>query len=231
MVDGDTDYLQTSVGRRSLYDCLERTDLIGETIDMLAHIHGIEDVDFSSAYPVGEMNRRAIFWDLNYFKYYFLKPLPGLELDEALLEDDFEKLAQMALEAQPRGLMLRDFQSRNVMIDSDGRPAVIDFQGARLGPVAYDLVSFLWQGRAGFTPQLRRDMIDRYCRTSGIPRDGMERQLPAIIALRMMQVLGAYGFRGNVQGRTQFLGQVPAALASLREALTRLPLNYLNKMT
>lgn len=220
------DYLQTSVGSQSLYQNLGRRDLIEATIDLLARAHSIGNVDYRRCQSPREMNRRAIFWDLNYFKYLYLKPAFSGNLDEETLEDDFEALADIVLQL-PRGLMLRDFQSRNIMIGADCSPAVIDFQGARLGPVAYDLVSFLWQGRAAFPDNLRRYMVCRYCLRRGLDHEAFASTLPPVIALRMMQVLGAYGFRGNIERRSEFIGQIPPVLDSLRTALATLPLKYL----
>lgn len=216
-------YVQTSIGRRALFDMLDRTDLVGDAIDLLAHAHSVSGIDYSRCFKVSEMDRRAIFWDLNYFKYCFLKPTPGVEIDEPALEDDFERLADMVLAAGPRGLMLRDFQSRNVMVDDEGRVGLIDFQGARLGPAHYDVVSFLWQARAGFPDALRSEMVSRYCGARGLDEGRFRESLPAVVVLRLLQALGAYGFRGRLEGKEHFLRSIPPALASLRATLRALP--------
>lgn len=226
-------YVQTSLGRRALFDSLDRTDLIAKAIDMLAAAHETPAIDYSRCYPVAEMDRRAIFWDLNYFKYCFLKTTPGLEIDEPALEDDFERLADMVLAAEPRGLMIRDFQSRNVMVDDDGRVGLIDFQGARRGPAHYDVASFLWQARAGFSDGLRAEMISRYCAARGLDRERFVAELQPVVVLRLLQALGAYGFRGRIERKDHFLRSISPALASLRAALQPLAstLPYIDALT
>lgn len=219
-------YLQTSVGDRSLFEMLDRIDLIEKSMDLLASVHSVRAIDYSRCYPVAEMDRRSIMWDLNYFKYCFLKTSPGLTIDEPALEDDFERLADDLLSSGPKAFMVRDFQSRNVMI-KDNEPWLIDFQGGRLGPVYYDVASFLWQARAGFSPELRNAMVSRYCRAAGMDEAKFRRELPAFVIFRLLQVLGAYGFRGRWERKEHFLASIPPALASLAEAITpRYPYLY-----
>jgi len=215
-------YLQTDVGRQALFDCLERTDLIGKAMDMLAKVQQTPGIDYSRCFPVSSMDHRAIMWDLNYFKYCFLKTCPGAELDEPALEDDFERLTEIILTSEPHGFMVRDFQSRNVMI-KDGEPYLIDFQGGRLGPIHYDVASFLWQARAGFTPELRRQMVSRYCAARDIDEREFCGRLPYFIVLRLMQALGAYGFRGRFERKDHFLRSIPPAVQSLAATLRNLP--------
>ena len=212
-------YLQTSVGSRSLFEMLDRTDLIAKSMDLLARVHSVSNIDYSRCYPVPAMDRRSIMWDLNYFKYCFLKTTPGLNIDEPALEDDFERIADDLLTAEPKAFMIRDFQSRNVMIKDD-EPALIDYQGGRLGPVYYDVASFLWQARAGFSPELRDEMISRYCRAAAMDEVEFRRVLPTFVIFRLLQVLGAYGFRGRWERKEHFLASIPPALASLAGAIT-----------
>jgi len=221
--DDNMAYVQTSVGNKSLFDCLDREDLIGETIDMLAKVQQTPDIDYSRCYPVAAMDRRAIMWDLNYFKYCFLKTTPGVEINEPELEDDFERLVDIIMAAKPTGFVVRDFQSRNIMIDSDGRPALIDFQGGRFGPAHYDVASFLWQARAGFSDELRSRMVSRFCSARAIDEAEFRSELPYFIALRLMQALGAYGFRGRFEGKEQFIKPIAPAVASLKSILSLLP--------
>lgn len=215
-------YLQTDVGSRALFDCLDRTDLIGKAIDLLARAQQTPGIDYSRCFPVAEMDRRAIMWDLNYFKYCFLKTSPGAVINEPALEDDFERLAEIILTSEPRGFMVRDFQSRNVMIGPDDEPALIDFQGGRLGPAHYDVASFLWQARANFPAQLRSQMVSRFCAARGVDEARFRARLPYFIVLRLLQALGAYGFRGRFEGKEHFLRSIPPALTSLRTELAGL---------
>ena len=219
-------YLQTSVGARSLFEMLDRTDLIAKSMDLLARVHAVRDIDYGKCYPVAAMDRRSVMWDLNYFKYCFLKTSPDLQIDESALEDDFERLADDVLGAEPKAFMVRDFQSRNVMIQDD-EPWLIDFQGGRLGPVYYDVASFLWQARARFAPELRDAMVSRYCRAAGLDETRFRAQLPTFVIFRLLQVLGAYGFRGRFERKEHFLASIPPALESLGAAITpRYPYLY-----
>lgn len=220
-------YLQTSVGSQSLFECLERKDLIAKAMQLLAQVHSVVGIDFRRCYPVAEMDRRSIMWDLNYFKYCFLKTCPEINIDEAALEDDFELLAEDLLCAEPKAFMVRDFQSRNVMISPDDEPYLIDFQGGRLGPVYYDVASFLWQARAGFSPELRSEMISAYCRAAARDEAEFRRILPTFVIFRLLQVLGAYGFRGRFERKEHFLASIPPAVASLKAEITpRYPYLY-----
>ncbi|MCM1310479.1 MAG: phosphotransferase [Bacteroides sp.] len=219
-------YIQTDVGNKSLYECLDRRDLIAKAIDLLAKVQQTPGIDWTRCYPVAEFDRRSVMWDLNYFKYCFLKTTPGVEIDEPALEDDFERLADKVLGVEPWGFMVRDFQSRNVMVKDDD-VYLIDFQGGRRGPVHYDVASFLWQARAGFSDELRSEMVSRLCCTRGIDESRFRAELPYFVVLRLLQALGAYGFRGRFEGKEQFLIPIPAALASLQQILAGLDLRYL----
>lgn len=209
-------YLQTDVGDRALFDNLERRDLIAKSISLLVSAQTASDIDFSRCFPVAEMDRRAVMWDLNYFKYCFLKTCVGLEFDESALEDDFETLAGIIAGAEPRGFMVRDFQSRNVMIGTDDEPYLIDFQGGRLGPAHYDVASFLWQARARFAPELRSEMVALYCRERRIDETRFRSDLRYFVVFRLMQALGAYGYRGRFERKEHFLKSIAPAVASLR---------------
>lgn len=218
-------YVQTSVGSKALFDYLDRTDLIAKAMGLLAVAQQTPGIDPTRLFPVAEMDRRSIMWDLNYFKYCFLKTTPGLEIDEPALEDDFERLAEIILKAAPRGLLLRDFQSRNVMVGDDGATlSLIDFQGARIGPAHYDVASFLWQARAGFSPGLREKMVSHFCAVRGIDEAEFRSTLPYFVVFRLLQALGAYGFRGRYERKDHFLRSIPSALDSLRAVLRPLPL-------
>lgn len=224
-------YLQTDLGSTSFYDLLRQNgeneyikSICRKTFEQLALMQFSTDgFDWSVCYPVKEMDPKSIMWDLNYFKYCFLK-LQRLELDEPALEDDFEKLVARILSIRPAGFMYRDFQSRNIMV-TDGKPWLIDFQGGRRGPVLYDAVSFLWQTRANFSEDFRHEILNEYIQNisnrSGVRPEDIHKDVDIIILFRMLQVLGAYGFRGLIEGKSPFIGQIPAALSTCREALLR----------
>lgn len=240
-------YLQSDLGNISLFDIIskrsdrnvwdgETQQLIETTVRLLPAIQwlGGDGIDYSKCYPVAEMDRRSVMWDLNYFKYCFLKPT-GIEFREEMLEDEFEKLATLLLSGNYETFMFRDFQSRNVMV-YDGMPHFIDFQGGRRGPWQYDIVSFLWQAKAGFPQWLREKMIEIYLDAasgfSEIDRSKFYRDLPYFILFRTLQVLGAYGFRGYMERKPHFLQSIPMAIRNLTELLKQdLPqLPYLTRL-
>lgn len=225
-------YTQTSLGDKALFELLPNDSLVTHAIELLARVHSIKNIDYSRCYPVSAMDRRSIFWDLNYFKYCFLKTTPGIEINEPALEDDFETLADILLQAQPRALMLRDFQSRNLILSPSGHLGLIDFQGGRLGPVHYDVASFLWQARANFPDSLRQRMVSHYCTAAGLDEAEFRQTLPYVVVFRLLQVLGAYGFRGRWELKEHFLKSIPPALESLKQAIALTPaLPYLQNLT
>ena len=253
--EDEMSYTQEDLGDTLLFDAIkhgretgnfnetERT-LLERTLRALAHIQveGAKDFDWSICFPVPEMDERAIRWDLNYFKYCFLKGTK-IEFSEPKLEDDFDRLVFNLLARESSGLstfdfqlstfLYRDFQSRNVMI-KDGKPYFIDFQGGRKGPTQYDVASFLWQAKANIPASLREELIDAYLdelekieiSTHHSPitnRDSWKESLKHFVLLRTLQVLGAYGYRGYFERKPHFLESIPNALINLEEIFTQNP--------
>jgi aminoglycoside/choline kinase family phosphotransferase len=224
-------YTQEDLGDTLLFDHLDDYTLLSRTIRALAHMQvtGARDFDWSVCFPVPAMDERSIRWDLNYFKYCFLK-LTGIEFSEPRLEDEFDRLVQRLTtndQGLPPTFLYRDFQSRNVMI-RDGQPWFIDFQGGRRGPTQYDVASFLWQARANFAPELRDRLIDEYLDElrqlqPSLAENAWRAALPHFVLFRTLQVLGAYGFRGYHERKPHFLQSIPNALRNLRDILARLP--------
>ncbi len=226
-------YLQTDLGDTLLFNAIEKgrlthvfspeeKELLVKTIRRLPDFQFAgRDFDFSKCFPSKDFDARSIMWDLNYFKYCFLKAT-GLEFDEMMLEDDFNRMATELLKADCDTFMYRDFQSRNVMI-KDGEPWFIDFQGGRRGPCHYDVASFLWQAKANFSPSLRQELIDEYIdsasRYRNIDREEFIHTLHQFVLFRTLQVLGAYGFRGYFEKKPHFMQSVPFAIANLRALL------------
>ena len=231
-------YLQEDLGDITLFGSMEKArktksfgveerELLAKTIRLLPDIQfkGAVGLDFSVCYPASEFDTRSIMWDLNYFKYCFLKAT-GIDFQENRLEDDFQSLANVLMRSVSSTFMYRDFQSRNVMV-RDGEPYFIDFQGGRKGPFYYDVASFLWQARANFTPSLREDLIKEYIgalrKYKPVDEAYFREQLRHFILFRTLQVLGAYGFRGYFEKKPHFMQSVPFALQNLRELLSGEP--------
>ncbi len=232
--DDQSFYLQEDLGDTLLFDAIEKgrkssvfdeseKTLLRQTITKLPEIQfmGSDGFDFSYCYPQEEFNQRSILWDLNYFKYCFLKAT-GMEFQENRLEDDFLKMSDVLLRNQSATFMYRDFQSRNVMI-RDGRPWFIDFQGGRKGPVYYDVASFLWQAKAKYPEDLRQELLLDYIEAlrKYMPVDEKYflSQLRHFVLFRTLQVLGAYGFRGYFEKKPHFIQSVPFAIENLRQLL------------
>ena len=227
-------YLQEDLGDTLLFDAIEKgrkssvfdeteKKLLHQTIELLPKVQfvGADGMDFSHCYPQPEFNRRSILWDLNYFKYCFLKAT-GLEFQEDRLEDDFQKMADVLLRSASATFMYRDFQSRNVMV-RDGEPWLIDFQGGRKGPVYYDVASLLWQAKAKYPDDLREELLGSYIAAlrQYIPVDEtyFRSQLQHFVLFRILQVLGTYGFRGYFEKKPHFIQSVPYAIDNLRQLL------------
>lgn len=219
-------YLQEDLGDVSLFSTLNDGgyDLnVDATLQRLVQLQKTSLKLWHDDVVCPDFCRRQILWDLNYFKYEFLKP-SDVAFDENCLEDDFDLLCERLLSIPTKywGFMMRDCQSRNVLL-SDRGPVFIDFQGGRRGPVLYDAVSLLWQARAPFSKEFRDVMIWRYAKAfcdddKDLALD-MLSYLPDIIIFRTLQVLGAYGFRGLVQKRSHFILSIPGALSNLRNLL------------
>ncbi|HKK27949.1 MAG TPA: RNase adapter RapZ [Gemmatimonadota bacterium] len=186
-------------------------------------VEGHAAVDYGVAYPHEAFDRRSILWDLNYFKYHFLK-LAHVPFHEARLEADFETLAGLLLEAPPDHFLYRDFQSRNVML-RDGEPWFIDYQGGRRGAPHYDVASLLYDAKADLGGDVRIDLLERYLDArealESFDRTAFRDLLPAFVLVRLLQAMGAYGYRGFYEGKSHFLQSVPYAarnVAGLLEA-------------
>ncbi|MDE6408947.1 MAG: phosphotransferase [Muribaculaceae bacterium] len=193
--------------------------LVSSSMKLLAAMQCTDKKRWESCVEYSPFSIRQVFWDLNYFKYEFLKP-SGTDFDEEALENDFESLAERIISScgEASGFMFRDFQSRNVMV-KNGECYFIDFQGGRLGPSLYDAVSFLWQAKAGFSDDFRYRMLEIYAReyekVKNIPAESIVRDAPLFALFRTLQVLGAYGLRGLVEKKAHFLESIPKALQNL----------------
>lgn len=236
--EDEMEYTQEDLGNTLLFDyiaegrktgvfCEREKAMLRRTIRSLAHIQtqGAKGLDWNICYPIPSFNRRSIMWDLNYFKYCFLKAT-GLDFQEDRLENEFERLADILLSEEMNTFMYRDFQSRNVMIarkNNEDTPYFIDFQGGRRGPIYYDIASFLWQAKANFHDDLRQELIEEYLDElkdlMPVDREHFRKTLPHFVLFRLMQVLGAYGFRGYFEKKPHFLQSIPPAIQNLRTLL------------
>ena len=176
------------------------------------------DLNYKVCYPRASFDRQSIAWDLNYFKYYFLR-LAGIPFNEQALEVDFTRLTKFLLGADHDYFLYRDFQSRNIML-RDSQPWFLDYQGGRKGALQYDIASLLYDGKADLPPALRQQLLDHYldCLAGfiSLKRDAFMEHYYAFVYVRILQALGAYGFRGFYEHKAHFLQSVPYALKNLR---------------
>ncbi len=229
-------YIQEDLGDEQLYQAVSHgresgeyssmeSELLCRTMALLPKLQfkGAEGIDWSVCYPEPAFGERMVMFDLNYFKYCFLKAT-GLEFNEVLLQNDFERLKDDLLLDMGDTFMYRDFQARNVML-KDGNPYFIDFQGGRRGPIYYDVASFVWQARSRYPESLRRKMVQTYLTAlkayTDVDEAAFEERLRLFVLFRTLQVLGAYGFRGYFEKKPHFLASVPFALGNLRRLLQK----------
>lgn len=227
-------YIQEDLGDEILFKATEKgrtcgsfnedeKELLRKTMAQLPALQflGAEGLDFSVCYPQPEFDERMISFDLNYFKYCFLKAT-GLEFSEIKLEDDFSRMSDILMRSTSATFLYRDFQSRNVMIHN-GEPYFIDFQGGRKGPIYYDVASFVWQAKANYSEELREELVDTYLSAlrqyMPVDESYFRQQLRHFVLFRTLQVLGAYGFRGYFEKKPHFLQSVPFAIDNLRRLL------------
>src|SRR5438128_5011108 len=190
-------------------------------------VEAARDLNYKVCYPNPSFDRQSIAWDLNYFKYYFLR-LAGIPFNEQALEDDFGRLTEFLLSAPRDYFLYRDFQSRNVLL-RNGDPFFVDYQGGRKAALQYDIASLLYDAKADLPPELRQQLLDHYLDGLAgfikLEREAFMRHFYAYVYVRILQALGAYGFRGFYERKAHFLQSVPYALKNLRWLLhhVRLP--------
>lgn len=228
----NTIYLQEDFGNVSLLNKLDELGyadevygLFQQSLRQLAHlqIKGDQNLDYQRCITSKEFGRQAIISDLLYFKYYFLDTLQ-VPYDKEKLLEEFDRLATFLTNTDYKFFMFRDFQSRNIMI-KDGRVHYIDFQGGMKGALQYDVASMLWQARAELPDEWKKSLLDYYidCAqeklTAPIDRQRFISQYNGYVLIRLLQVLGAYGFRGLFERKAHFLTSIPLALTNLKSFL------------
>ena len=224
-------YLEQDLGNTTLFEFLSQ-NRVGENIQPAAidvyrqalaalprfQIEAGRDLNYKVCYPRASFDRQSIAWDLNYFKYYFLR-LAEIPFSEPALERDFARLSKFLLTAEHDYFLYRDFQSRNVMLH-DGQTFFLDYQGGRKGALHYDVASLLYDAKADLPPKVRQELLDHYLARLAefipLDREAFMKHYYAYVFVRMMQALGAYGFRGFFERKPHFLQSVPFALKNVR---------------
>jgi aminoglycoside/choline kinase family phosphotransferase len=224
-------YLEEDLGDTTLFQFLSRNRSADDVAVPVAEVYrkvvavlprfqveAGRDLDYSVCYPIASFDRQSVAWDLNYFKYYFLR-LAGIPFNEQALENDFSRLTEFLLSADRDYFLYRDFQSRNILL-RDGQPFFVDYQGGRKGALQYDIASLLFDAKADLPPELRQDLLNHYLEALGhyakLGRDAFMHHYYAYVYVRILQALGAYGFRGFYERKAHFLQSVPYAMKNLR---------------
>ncbi len=232
-------YLQQDLGDTTLYAMLldkrrqgggfdnEMLELYKQVLADLARMQVAgRDMDFSYAYPRTDFDTRSIQWDLNYFKYYFLK-LRYIPFNEELLEEDFVAFSHWLLDTDCGYFMFRDFQSRNIML-LEGQPYYIDYQGGRRGAAQYDAASLLYSAKSNLPEPVRQELLTHYINCLStiqpIDKEAFRQRFYGYVLVRIMQALGAYGYRGYYERKDYFLGSIPLAIRNLRQVVECHPL-------
>jgi aminoglycoside/choline kinase family phosphotransferase len=228
-------YLEEDLGSTTLFEFLsdhrsgavmasEGVEAYRKVVAILPRfqIEAGHDLNYKVCYPRASFDRQSIAWDLNYFKYYFLR-LAGIAFNEQALEDDFSRLTKCLLSASRDYFLYRDFQSRNIMLRkvlNEDQPFFLDYQGGRKGALQYDIASLLFDAKADLPPDLRQQLLDHYLASLAgffdLDRSAFMQYYYAYVYVRIMQALGAYGFRGFYERKEHFLQSVPYALKNLR---------------
>ena len=232
-------YLEEDLDDTTLFQLLTETraregfsqsliDLYTQVVRILPQFQIIagRTLDYRLCYPRGSFDRQSMRWDLNYFKYYFLK-LAQIPFNEQALEDDFDRFTEYLLAADRDYFLYRDFQSRNIMI-KNGAPYFIDYQGGRKGALQYDVASLLFDAKADIPFEVRDELLNRYIEAAAplakIDRDEFVKYYYGYVYIRLMQALGAYGFRGFYERKSHFLQSVPYAVRNLEVLLRSIEL-------
>ncbi|MDZ7291522.1 MAG: phosphotransferase, partial [candidate division KSB1 bacterium] len=227
-------YLEEDLGDTTLFQLLTdiraREGFSSRLIDLYTRVVQIlpqfqivagRTLDYSLCYPRSSFDRQSMMWDLSYFKYYFLK-LAQIPFNEQALEDDFNRFTEYLLQAERDFFLYRDFQSRNIMI-KDGEPYFIDYQGGRKGALQYDIASLLFDAKADIPFEVRDELLNRYLEAAAaltkIDREEFMRYYYGYVYIRIVQALGAYGFRGFYERKRHFLQSVPYAIRNLEVLL------------
>lgn len=229
-------YLQQDLGKTSLFDLVTSEGytepvrkLYHKALAQLAKVQWIagREADYKQCFASRQFDEKAIMADLLYFKYYFAD-IQGLTYDRSLLMHEMEQLSKDLGRVQPQTLMYRDFQSRNIMVH-EGKIFFIDFQGSMQGPPQYDLASLLWQAKAQLPAQWKEDLLNGYIASLAelhVPRMDeihFRRGYVQFVLVRLLQVLGSYGFRGLLQHKAHFVTSIGPALKNLDTFLSDHP--------
>ncbi len=232
----DNIYIIEDLGDTTLYSLIEKNGITNEILSLYKKV--ISDlpkiqievgkkINYNLCYPRDKFDKQSIQWDLNYFKYFFLK-LAHIDFYEQELENDFNELIKYLLDTDTSNFLFRDFQSRNIMIKNN-TPYFIDYQGGRRGALQYDIASLLFDAKAKISNNIRKQLLDLYInelkKYTEINEQEFLNKYYAYVLIRIMQAMGAYGYRGFFEQKTHFLTSISPAVENLKYILTKIDNN------
>lgn len=223
-------YLLEDLGTQTLFDCVRSAGFDARVLShysdslqalVALQVSGKDVIDYSKCYPRAAFDRESMMWDLNYFKYYFLK-LVRIPFDEQRLEDDFRSFVTYLMQEPADYFLFRDFQTANIMI-REGKPYFIDYQGGRRGALQYDAASLLYDAKARMPKALRKQLTEQYIQALQARVDidvhAFRNRFQGFVLIRLMQAMGAFGFRGIVEKKPGFMESIPFGLEMFADVL------------
>lgn len=220
-------YIQDFLGNKTLSEIIteegltERVkNLVKKSLEKLFELQTktLGKIDFSKSFEYENYNDLPITHDLYYFKNFLVDVLE-IEYHKSTLLQEFKKISDIIQKLEPRTLMIRDFQSRNILVDENDEVFFIDYQSAMEGPATYDVISFLYQAKANFPNDFRTEMLDYYLSfwKNDCDKNSLEESFNWMKIIRFLQVLGAYGFRGLIQRKSHFLASLEQGIENIFE--------------
>lgn len=218
-------YIQEYLGKNTLSDIITKEGLsdkvkalVTQTLEKLYQLQILTQnkIDFQKAFEYENYDELPVIHDLYYFKN-FIADVLELEYHKSSLLKEFKKIAALIESLEPKGLMIRDFQSRNIMVDANNRVSFIDYQSATKGPLMYDVISFLFQAKANFPENFKNEMLDFYINQfeSETTKQDLKQSVKPLQLMRFLQVLGAYGFRGLIQRKQHFISSIEKGIENI----------------
>ncbi|RQO39175.1 aminoglycoside phosphotransferase [Chryseobacterium sp. KBW03] len=220
-------YIQEFLGQHTLSEVIAKEQLsptvrslVKQTLEKLfrMQIQTQGKIDFSRTFEYESYDELPVIHDLYYFKN-FVADVLELEYNKSTLLKEFKKIAILIENIEPKGIMIRDFQARNIMVDEKNEVSFIDYQSAMKGPLLYDVISFLFQAKANFPEDFKQEMLDFYIQQFENPetRIQLRNAVMPIQMMRFLQVLGAYGFRGLIQRKQHFMTSLEKGIQNITQ--------------
>lgn len=218
-------YIQEYLGEKTLSDIITKERLsenvkylVKQTLEKLYQLQVLtqDKIDFKKAFEYENYDELPVIHDLYYFKN-FVADVLELEYHKSSLLKEFKKIAALIESLEPKGLMIRDFQSRNIMVNEYNKVSFIDYQSAMKGPLMYDVISFLFQAKANFPEDFKSEMLDFYINQfdNEPTQFQLKQSVHPLQLMRFLQVLGAYGFRGMIQRKPHFIASIEKGIENI----------------